>query len=126
MSDTLPWPSRSDLQQWALDLNERVRAGELTVQELVDQLQDNRRVSRDLGWLADWLLLLAREHDAKLPALATAWSTSGRSTLVRGPDAKLKRLTDRYGDAGAVLDAFLTLPTPEKPEPAGGAEEGSP
>lgn len=126
MSELPPWPSRSDLQQWAIGLNERVRAGEFTVQELVDQLQDSRRVSRDLGWLADWLLMLSREHDAKLPALATAWSTSGRSTLVRGPDAKLKRLTDRYGDAGAVLDAFLTLPTPGDPESGGDAEDGSP
>lgn len=125
MSTTPPWPSRAELHRWATELHERVQAGDISTQELVDLLQDNRRASRDLGWLADWLLMLSREHDAKLPALATAWSTSGRSTLVRGPDAKLKRLTDRYGDTDAVLAAFLAMPAPEEPEPGEDTENRS-
>lgn len=125
MSD-VPWPSRAELHQWARDLDERVQAGEINVQELVNLLEDNRRASRDLSWVANWLLVLSRERGAKLPALATAWSTSGRSTLVRGPDAKLKRLTDRFGDADTVLAKFFTLPVPEEPDPADGAEDRAP
>lgn len=51
-----------------------------------------------------------REQGASLPELATAWSTSGRRDLVRGPDARLTTLHDRVGIAEDALQRLLPLP----------------
>lgn len=105
-----PWASRYQLQQWAADYDQRIARGEVSTHALVEVLADARRSARDMGWIADWLLFRARQHGATLPPLAAAWSTSGRRELVRGPDARLKRLEDRFGVPEGVLDAFLQLP----------------
>lgn len=104
-------PSRADLQHWATALD----TSECDVDTLIDLLAEVRRETRDLGWLADYLLLRARDDGASLPRLATAWSRSGNALLVRGPDARLKRLTDEHGTPEALLQQFLSLPSPEHP-----------
>ncbi|MBA8827798.1 hypothetical protein FHX42_005205 [Saccharopolyspora lacisalsi] len=117
-----PVPRRERLHQWVLELQARIESGECDGAAVVAELAEVRRASRDLGWLADWLLVAAREQGATLPPLAAAWSQSGSRLLVRGPDQRLKKLTDRLGDAAAVRDRFLALPaenTSAEPEERG-------
>jgi|SRR5699024_1520605 len=101
-----PLPPRQALHEWARHLQQELDGDTLTAEQAVRMLADVRRASRDFGALADALLLAAREQGASLPDLATAWSTSGRRELVRGPDARLKTLTDRIGTATDMLTTF--------------------
>ena len=98
-----PLPSRAQLQEWLHALADCVAAGNYGHEELVDLLAQARRTSRDLGWVADHLALLARENGASFPDLAAAWSTSGRRELVNGPRTRIHRLTDRFGTAEELL-----------------------
>lgn len=104
------------MQQWVDELAERIDAGECSPRELAVELAHVRRASRDLGWVADFLLVAARERGATLPTLAAAWSTSGNPRIVRGPDYRLKKLHDRIGDAATVRRYVLALPADELPE----------
>lgn len=70
---------------------------------------ETRRTSRDLGWVADYLALRAREQGASFPDLAAVWSTRGSRTLVNGPRARIHRLTDRFGSAENLLAAIERL-----------------
>lgn len=105
-----PLPPREALQAWVQHLRQEVTTDTASAEELVAALAQARRASRDVGALADALLLAAREQGASLPELATAWSSSGRRELVRGPDARLQTLHDRVGTAEDALERILRLP----------------
>ncbi|GAB2763861.1 hypothetical protein GCM10027174_45620 [Salinifilum aidingensis] len=101
------------LQDWARHVQHELVSDTLTAEQAVAALAELRRASRDFSALADALLLAARREGASLPALAAAWSTSGRRELVREPDARLTTLADRVGTAEDALERILRLPTPD-------------
>ncbi|MHA6799724.1 hypothetical protein [Bounagaea algeriensis] len=105
------FPSRAQLQHWGTDLAEAVDDRQVDAAALVELLALLRRLGRDAGWLADVVLLLAREQGAALPGLARAWSRTGQSTYTHAPDARIHKLVDGYGSAAGVLQAYLALPS---------------
>lgn len=109
MDETSPIPTRTELQAWLAQLAEDVEQGREDPVHLAEALADVRRAARDLGHVADWLLLAAREQGAALPILAASWSASGRRELVNGPTTRLHRLTDRGLTPPALLEAFVEL-----------------
>lgn len=115
-SEGSPVPQRAVLQKWVDEVAERIEAEEVSSRELAVELAHVRRAARDLGWVADYLLVAAREQGAKLPMLGAAWSRSGQAVNVRGPDQRLKKLRDRIGDAATVRRYVLALPADELPE----------
>lgn len=104
-----PLPSRQRLQDWLHALDEQVASGECSVEELVVLLGETRRFSRDLGWVADYLAVRAREAGASYPDLAAVWSTRGSRSLVNGPRSRLHRLIDKFGGAEQLLAAIDRL-----------------
>ncbi len=67
-SDEDAFPNREQLQRWVADLAEAVEDRQVDAAALVELLGLLRRLGRDVGWLADVVLLLAREQGAALPS----------------------------------------------------------
>jgi hypothetical protein len=98
---------------WADAYAAQVERGDLPLADLLARLTEVRATGKATTSIEEWLLMLSRDQGATLEQLAAI--TAKSSKYVHGPNKRLARLTEQYGQSHDRLVALTSIYGTEPP-----------